>query len=111
MVEGSFVTAEIKAPWVVLETGADLPRVTAGNRFLGEVELIRLGELTSEAIVALADGTRLCAVITTQSISAPLIIAQPKLPSSARRPVSAKISISKIPAASSSSESHTSRSR
>ncbi|OLN25799.1 DNA-binding domain of ModE / Molybdate-binding domain of ModE [Desulfovibrio sp. DV] len=65
--EGSFVTAEIKAPWVVLEAGEDMPRVTAGNRFLGEVELIRLGELTSEAIVALADGTRLCAVITTQS--------------------------------------------
>ncbi|MHC1791876.1 TOBE domain-containing protein [Solidesulfovibrio sp.] len=67
VVEGSFVTAEIKAPWVVLEVGADLPRVTAGNRFQGEVELIRLGELTSEVIVALSDATRLCAVITSQS--------------------------------------------
>jgi len=65
--EGSFVTAEIKAPWVVLEAAEDMPRSTAGNRFLGEVELIRLGELTSEAIVALSDETRLCAVITTQS--------------------------------------------
>ena len=65
--EGSFVTAEIKAPWVVLETAVDMPRSTAGNRFLGVVELIRLGELTSEVIVALSDDTRLCAVITTQS--------------------------------------------
>jgi len=65
--EGSFVTAEIKAPWVVLETCADMPRTTATNRFLGEVELVRLGELTAEAIVILSDGTRLCAVITTTS--------------------------------------------
>ncbi|EKO40303.1 MAG: molybdenum-pterin binding domain containing protein [Solidesulfovibrio magneticus str. Maddingley MBC34] len=65
--EGSFVTAEIKAPWVVLEASSDMPRSTAGNRFQGEVELLRLGELTSEAIVALTDGTRLCAVVTTQS--------------------------------------------
>jgi molybdate transport system regulatory protein len=65
--EGSFVTAEIKAPWVVLETCAEMPRATATNRFLGEVELVRLGELTSEVIVALSDGTRLCALVTTKS--------------------------------------------
>lgn len=65
--EGCFVTAEIKAPWVVLEACVDMPRTTATNRFLGEVELVRLGELTSEAIVILSDGTRLCAVITTTS--------------------------------------------
>lgn len=65
--EGSFVTAEIKAPWVVLETSDEMPRATATNRFLGEVELVRLGELTSEVIVALSDGTRLCALVTTKS--------------------------------------------
>jgi len=65
--EGSFVTAEIKAPWVVLETCDEMPRATANNRFLGEVELIRIGELTSEVIVTLSDSTRLCALITTQS--------------------------------------------
>ena len=65
--EGSFVTAEIKAPWVVLEACEEMPRATASNRFLGEVELVRLGELTSEVIVALSDGTRLCALITTKS--------------------------------------------
>ncbi len=66
--EGSFVTAEIKAPWVVLECCDEMPRATASNRFLGEVELIRSGELTAEVILALADGTRLCALITTQSV-------------------------------------------
>jgi molybdate transport system regulatory protein len=65
--EGSFVTAEIKAPWVVLECSDEVPKVTATNRFLGEVELVRLGELTAEIIVALSDSTRLCALITTQS--------------------------------------------
>ena len=65
--EGSFVTAEIKAPWVVLEACEEMPRATASNRFLGEVELVRAGELTSEVIVALSDGTRLCALITTKS--------------------------------------------
>jgi molybdate transport system regulatory protein len=65
--EGSFVTAEIKAPWVVIEVCTEMPKATANNRFLGEVELVRLGELTSEVIVALSDATRLCALITTQS--------------------------------------------
>jgi len=66
--EGSFVTAEIKAPWVVLETCDEMPRATATNRFLGEVELVRLGELTAEVIVTLSDGTRLCALVTTKSV-------------------------------------------
>ena len=61
------VTAEIKAPWVVLETCDELPKATTTNRFLGTVELTRFGELTSEVIVVLSDGTRLCALITTQS--------------------------------------------
>lgn len=65
--EGSFVTAEVKAPWVLLEACADMPRATATNRFHGEVELVRLGELTAEVIVVLSDGTRLCALITAKS--------------------------------------------
>ena len=65
--EGSFVTVEIKAPWVVLEACAEMPKATTTNRFLGEVELVRFGELTSEVIVALSDGTRLCALVTTKS--------------------------------------------
>lgn len=65
--EGSFVTAEIKAPWVVIEACDDMPRASATNRFLGEVELVRPGELTAEVIVVLSDATRLCALITSQS--------------------------------------------
>ncbi len=65
--EGSFVTAEIKAPWVVLEACTEMPRATTTNRFLGKVELVRFGELTSEVIVTLSDGTRLCALVTTKS--------------------------------------------
>ena len=52
---------------MVLEACDEMPRATASNRFLGEVELVRAGELTSEVIVALSDGTRLCALITTKS--------------------------------------------
>lgn len=66
--EGSFVTAEIKAPWVVLEACEEMPKATATNRFLGTVDLVRTGELTSEVIVTLSDATRLCALITTQSV-------------------------------------------
>lgn len=66
--EGSFVTAEIKAPWVVLESCDEMPKATAANRFLGEVEVVRAGELSAEVIVILSDGTRLCALITSQSV-------------------------------------------
>lgn len=66
--EGSFVTAEIKAPWVILESGDEMPKATAANRLLGQVESINNGELTSEVIVVLSDETRLCALITTNSV-------------------------------------------
>jgi molybdate transport system regulatory protein len=60
---GSLVTAEVKAPWLVLQKG-DQPQTTAENRFRGVVELIRRGDITCEYIVSLDDGTELCALVT-----------------------------------------------
>jgi molybdate transport system regulatory protein len=64
--EGSFVTALIKAPWVLVsrerESGA-----SSMNCYQGMVSSIVNGALSSEVMVRLDDGTELCAVITEES--------------------------------------------
>ena len=63
---GSLITAEVKAPWVQLQKG-DEPRGTADNLFEGVVERIRRGDITTEYVVRLADGTELCALAAVDS--------------------------------------------
>lgn len=65
---GTFLTAEIKAPWVVVTAGAAPPATSAENVFAGEVERVTAGELTGEVLVRLADGTRLCSSVTAGSV-------------------------------------------
>ncbi|MEW5772293.1 MAG: TOBE domain-containing protein [Thermodesulfobacteriota bacterium] len=71
---GSFATAEIKAPWVILtcEGARDgqPPRCSAENRLAGAVEAVRRGRINAEVILRLADDTRLCAIVTTPSLDA-----------------------------------------
>ena len=67
--EGNLITAEVKAPWVVLQKGdGPEPRATARNRFLGRVERINRGSITAEVILGLEDGTTLCATVTSESL-------------------------------------------
>ncbi|QLA15305.1 TOBE domain-containing protein [Desulfolutivibrio sulfoxidireducens] len=67
---GTFLTAEIKAPFVVVTAGPTPPATSAENVFCGVVEKVVAGELTGEALVRLADGTRICAAVTAESVRA-----------------------------------------
>lgn len=65
--KGRFISAEIKAPWMILESGLEDPQNSAENRFLGMVDHISQGCINTEYTVRISDGTRLCAIVSTQS--------------------------------------------
>jgi len=62
---GILITAEVKAPWVVLHKGDAEPECSAENMFQGTVERIIQGRVTTEYVVKIADGTELCSVVTS----------------------------------------------
>lgn len=65
--KGRFISAEIKAPWMILERGLEEPQSSAENRFHGMVDHISQGCINTEYTVKISDGTRLCAIVSTQS--------------------------------------------
>jgi len=67
---GAFVTAEIKAPWVILVREGQPLGSSAENRLEGMVDTVRRGRINSEVILRLGDDTRLCAIVTTPSLEA-----------------------------------------
>lgn len=64
---GSLITAEVKAPWVILQRSNREPESTAENRFAGTIARINRGEITTEYVVRISDGTELCSIVTTDS--------------------------------------------
>ncbi len=64
---GRLVTAEVKAPWVILQRGGEEPACSAENRFQGVVTRIARGEVNTEYILRIADGTELSSVILSES--------------------------------------------
>ncbi len=64
---GSLVTAEVKAPWVVLQKSETEPLCTAENVFYGSVIKILRGKRTTELIVRIPAGTELCSLVTEES--------------------------------------------
>ncbi|MDW7774135.1 MAG: TOBE domain-containing protein [Desulfobulbaceae bacterium] len=64
---GKMITAEIKAPWVMLLKGGDGQGCSADNLFYGIVEKITRGELNTEYIVRISDGTEVCSIVTSES--------------------------------------------
>lgn len=64
--KGSFITAEVKAPWVILHSGKEEPRCSAENRFNGVIEHINKGKINTEYTVRITDGTTLCAIVSTE---------------------------------------------
>ena len=62
------ITAEVKAPWVILHKGEDEPKCSAENRFAGVVERINKGKINTEYTVRIADGTALCAIVSTEGV-------------------------------------------
>jgi molybdate transport system regulatory protein len=65
---GSLITAEVKAPWVILEKSDREPESTAENRFLGIITRITRGSITTEYVVRIPDGTELCSVVNTENV-------------------------------------------
>jgi molybdate transport system regulatory protein len=64
---GSLITAEVKAPWVILQRSDREPESTAENRFAGHIARINKGETTTEYVVSIPDGTELCSVVSTEN--------------------------------------------
>jgi molybdate transport system regulatory protein len=64
---GSLITAEVKAPWVIVQKAETPPLCTAENIFRGNVTRIRRGKLTTEFIVRIHDGAELCSLVTEES--------------------------------------------
>lgn len=65
--EGKLITAEVKAPWVILQKRNEEPECTAENKFNGIIERINKGEINTEYAVRISDGIVLCSVVTTES--------------------------------------------
>lgn len=63
--EGQLITAEVKAPWVILQKSAGQPDSSADNALCGVIQGINVGQVNSEYVLKLADGTTLCAVISS----------------------------------------------
>ena len=62
---GSLITAEVKAPWVILQKFHKKPNCTAENMFRGKVERITRGKVVTEYVVRISDGTEICSLVTS----------------------------------------------
>ena len=62
--EGKLVNASIKAPWVLVQPGELAPKSAppAENCFVGVVERVREDEMVAEILVALSEGSQVCAL-------------------------------------------------
>ena len=65
--KGKLITAEVKAPWVMVHKGDDPLRCSADNMFPGSVEKITAGKINTEYIVRISDGTEVCSIVTSES--------------------------------------------
>ena len=65
--EGKMITAEVKAPYVIVEKSGEEPKSSAENRFMGIIEQVTTGKVNTEYVIAIPDGTRLCSITTTTS--------------------------------------------
>jgi len=64
---GSLITAEVKAPWVILQKSDKEPESTAENRFAGNIVRINKGETTTEYVVRISDSAELCSIVSTEN--------------------------------------------
>lgn len=62
--EGKLVNASIKAPWVLVQAGELSPKSSppAENCFTGVVERVREDDMVAEILVALGEGSQVCAL-------------------------------------------------
>jgi len=64
---GKLITAEVKTPWVMLQKVDNAIETSADNMFNGIIEKISSGEINSEYIVRIDDGTEVCSIVTSES--------------------------------------------
>jgi molybdate transport system regulatory protein len=64
--KGTLLTAEVKAPQVILEKTDKEPQCSAENRFHGNIARINRGRITTEYVVRIADGTELCSLVSSE---------------------------------------------
>lgn len=64
LTEGKLVNASVKAPWVLVSPGefAKNSPPPAENCFLGVIEKVREDQMVAEVVVALAEGSLVCAI-------------------------------------------------
>lgn len=65
--EGILITAEVKAPYVILQKSDSEIQCSADNIFGGIVEKITQGGVNTEYVVQISDGTEVCAIVTSES--------------------------------------------
>lgn len=65
--EGKLITAEVKAPWVMLLKSGNEIATSADNMLNGIVERISQGEINTEYLVRISDGTVVCSIVTSES--------------------------------------------
>ena len=67
---GRMLAAEVKAPWIVLEQRDRPGTASAENRLTGVIGNVLTGAINTECTVRLADGTELCAILSTVGFTA-----------------------------------------
>jgi len=65
---GKEAVAYVKAPWVMLLTGAGEVRFSARNQLAGKVTTLHKGAVNSEVGITLAGGSEVFAVITNEAV-------------------------------------------
>jgi molybdate transport system regulatory protein len=63
--KGRLISAEVKAPWVILQSGSTEPACSAENRIKGVVERITRGKINTECVVRISPTTEVCAVVSS----------------------------------------------
>lgn len=65
---GLLVTATVKAPWVILVKEDMKLKTSARNKYRGKIVKVNEGQISAEVIVELPDSTKICALVTDESV-------------------------------------------
>jgi len=68
--EGALVVATVKAPWVILVKEDMKLKTSARNKYSGRIVKVNTGQISAEVVVELPDGTKICSLVTDESVKA-----------------------------------------
>lgn len=69
LASGRILNATVKAPWVILTEAEEGLKTSARNKFSGKVSAVKTSEIASEVLVDLYEGSKVCALITNESVN------------------------------------------